>query len=168
MARTGRNDPCPCGSGKKYKRCCLEKDEATAAAAGVEQDQSLEHPHEQGEVCPSCGASTFAAGYLPDEDALELELLSNKVVDLVHAGRLDEAEYAAHRLLDAFPEVHDGYDRLGMVAEARGDLKKAAEYYRKVLEVIDQHQDDYDPAFAAQFHRLIARLDPPFSPSPSP
>ena len=19
---TGRNDPCPCGSGKKYKRCC--------------------------------------------------------------------------------------------------------------------------------------------------
>jgi hypothetical protein len=23
--KTGRNDPCPCGSGKKYKRCCLEK-----------------------------------------------------------------------------------------------------------------------------------------------
>ena len=22
MAKTGRNDPCPCGSGKKYKRCC--------------------------------------------------------------------------------------------------------------------------------------------------
>lgn len=23
----GRNDPCPCGSGKKYKKCCLEKNE---------------------------------------------------------------------------------------------------------------------------------------------
>ena len=23
--KTGRNDPCPCGSGKKYKRCCLSK-----------------------------------------------------------------------------------------------------------------------------------------------
>lgn len=22
----GRNDPCPCGSGKKYKKCCLNKD----------------------------------------------------------------------------------------------------------------------------------------------
>lgn len=22
-AKTGRNDPCPCGSGKKFKRCCL-------------------------------------------------------------------------------------------------------------------------------------------------
>lgn len=23
--RTGRNEPCPCGSGKKYKSCCLIK-----------------------------------------------------------------------------------------------------------------------------------------------
>lgn len=22
--KTGRNDPCPCGSGKKYKKCCLQ------------------------------------------------------------------------------------------------------------------------------------------------
>ncbi|MBQ7960364.1 MAG: preprotein translocase subunit SecA [Clostridia bacterium] len=26
-AKIGRNDPCPCGSGKKYKQCCLGKDE---------------------------------------------------------------------------------------------------------------------------------------------
>ncbi|MEW6675905.1 MAG: SEC-C metal-binding domain-containing protein [Nitrospirota bacterium] len=25
MANIGRNDPCPCGSGKKYKKCCLPK-----------------------------------------------------------------------------------------------------------------------------------------------
>jgi hypothetical protein len=24
--RVGRNDPCPCGSGRKYKRCCLDRD----------------------------------------------------------------------------------------------------------------------------------------------
>jgi len=23
--KIGRNDPCPCGSGKKYKKCCLKK-----------------------------------------------------------------------------------------------------------------------------------------------
>ncbi|HSX26802.1 MAG TPA: SEC-C metal-binding domain-containing protein [Chlamydiales bacterium] len=22
MKKTGRNDPCPCGSGKKFKKCC--------------------------------------------------------------------------------------------------------------------------------------------------
>ncbi len=26
--KTGRNDPCPCGSGKKYKHCCYEADHA--------------------------------------------------------------------------------------------------------------------------------------------
>jgi hypothetical protein len=25
MAKVGRNDPCPCGSGMKYKKCCLDK-----------------------------------------------------------------------------------------------------------------------------------------------
>ena len=26
VARVGRNEPCPCGSGKKYKHCCIESD----------------------------------------------------------------------------------------------------------------------------------------------
>lgn len=26
--KIGRNEPCPCGSGKKYKKCCLDADEA--------------------------------------------------------------------------------------------------------------------------------------------
>jgi len=26
MSKIGRNDPCPCGSGKKYKKCCLTTD----------------------------------------------------------------------------------------------------------------------------------------------
>jgi hypothetical protein len=26
----GRNEPCPCGSGRKYKQCCLDKDETKA------------------------------------------------------------------------------------------------------------------------------------------
>ena len=30
VVKIGRNDPCPCGSGKKYKNCCLEKDQQNA------------------------------------------------------------------------------------------------------------------------------------------
>ena len=26
--KPGRNDPCPCGSGRKYKQCCLSKADA--------------------------------------------------------------------------------------------------------------------------------------------
>ena len=25
--KIGRNEPCPCGSGKKYKKCCIDKEE---------------------------------------------------------------------------------------------------------------------------------------------
>lgn len=31
--KIGRNDPCHCGSGKKYKKCHLPADEATESAA---------------------------------------------------------------------------------------------------------------------------------------
>ncbi len=31
----GRNDPCPCGSGKKFKRCCLGKENSTASRHGA-------------------------------------------------------------------------------------------------------------------------------------
>ena len=54
------------------------------------------------------------------------------MVDQVHAGRLDEAEQAARELLVRYPEVHDGYDRLGM---------------------------DYDPEFVASFLDLINKLE---------
>lgn len=26
MSKVGRNDPCPCGSGKKYKSCCAQQE----------------------------------------------------------------------------------------------------------------------------------------------
>ena len=79
---------------------------------------------------------------------------------MVQAGNLDAAEQAAHDLLARFPDVHDGYDRLGMVCEARGDHRQAADYYRRAINVIRNHPDTYDPAFEAVFQKLIDRLEP--------
>ena len=28
--KVGPNDPCPCGSGKKYTKCCMQKDKANS------------------------------------------------------------------------------------------------------------------------------------------
>jgi len=48
VAKVSRNDPCHCGSGKKYKRCCLSQDEKLLADAseyaGITQTQLLENP----------------------------------------------------------------------------------------------------------------------------
>jgi len=33
--KVGRNDPCPCGSGRKYKKCCFGKDQAGGGVLGA-------------------------------------------------------------------------------------------------------------------------------------
>jgi tetratricopeptide (TPR) repeat protein len=146
MAKIGRNDLCHCNSGKKYKKCCMASDEAAAPTARPAQSAAV----------PARRPSL--ASYVQQHD--ELSEASNTVVDRVQAGNLDAAEQAAHDLLARFPDVHDGYDRLGMVCEARGDHRQAADYYRKAINVIRNHPGAYDPEFEAVFQKLINRLEP--------
>ncbi|GBF74859.1 hypothetical protein PA598K_03228 [Paenibacillus sp. 598K] len=44
MHKLGRNDPCHCGSGKKYKKCCLEADETNNIARLAPQATSGPDP----------------------------------------------------------------------------------------------------------------------------
>jgi tetratricopeptide (TPR) repeat protein len=104
--------------------------------------------------------------FLEQEEALllreeELTQVSNAAVDLVRAGKLDEAERAARELLVRFPDAHDGYDRLGMVYEARGDRQKAVECYRRVIEFIRADPDRFHPSFEASIQQVIERLEAP-------
>ena len=39
--RTGRNAPCPCGSGRKYKVCCLRANREAEHARYLEQQAAL-------------------------------------------------------------------------------------------------------------------------------
>lgn len=39
--QVGRNDPCPCGSGKKYKKCCMQSEEVNPAREIREELQEL-------------------------------------------------------------------------------------------------------------------------------
>jgi tetratricopeptide (TPR) repeat protein len=157
--KIGRNDPCPCGSGKKYKQCCLRKEEEAEheALAALSQAQKNGSVGSYSDLVKT--VDQLAADY---EEDVALAEASNAAVDLVHAGKLDQAEQAARDLLVRFPYVHDGYDRLGMVYEARGDNKQAAHYYRQALEFIRQHPNQYaDSGMEAVFHKLVAKLDPP-------
>lgn len=49
MKKVGRNQPCPCGSGRKYKLCCIAKDtqvenESTEAAKRRSEDPFVTYP----------------------------------------------------------------------------------------------------------------------------
>ena len=97
MVKIGRNAPCPCGSGKKYKKCCLLP----------KANQGQKH----------ASSTKFIPVYT------QLDQLSNSVVDLIKQNRLDEAEAVSRKLLADYPDQVDGLNRLAMVYEARG--KKA-------------------------------------------
>ena len=164
MAKPGRNDRCPCGSGKKYKACCLTKDEAAerqvlAKAQVARDERAAEKRQSLSDVREAMLAKPAGAEDL-DDDADELMDASNAVVDLVHAGKLAEAEIAARDLLVRYPEVPDGWDRLGMVHEKRGENRQAADCYRKVIAFLDQNPDYSDPGSKDEFAARVAKLDP--------
>jgi hypothetical protein len=66
-----RNDPCPCGSGTKYKKCCLSADQESAPKlvlpAGAELDEAAFQLDP--ELCEFCGEDH------PPHDEDEDELL---------------------------------------------------------------------------------------------
>ena len=148
--KTSRNELCPCNSGKKYKKCCLEKDQ-TSERVEITRVAGKKAAAEQAQIKATREAF---------EASQALDSASNAVIDLVHAGRLDEAERAARELLERYPEVPDGHERLGMVYEARGNHPRAAECYRSCLELIRAHPGEFDPEYE---HYLLGKIDPPAS-----
>jgi tetratricopeptide (TPR) repeat protein len=169
MAKLGRNDRCPCGSGKKYKACCLPKDEAArtkeaAAQQTAREERESTRRQDLRAVREAIATRLAMADNMTDDADLDEDTLtpaSNAVVDLVRAGRLDEAEAAARDLIARYPDVHDGWDRLGMVHEARGDTREAADCYRRVIAFLEQNPDYAEPAFKDALLARIAKLEPP-------
>lgn len=160
MNKLGRNDPCRCGSGRKYKQCCLKQDEVLDHERFLEQkaerlaaEDAVRREHRNMRE----NWEAMREQHLEDQKFVDD---SNAVIDLVRAGLLDEAEAAAHVLLERYPEMYDGYDRLGMVEEARGNPKAAADWYRKCLESIRENLEGYDPELPERYVQFIARLDP--------
>ena len=105
MKKIGRNDTCPCGSGKKYKKCCLNNP----------RNSSQNEP-----------------GYT-DDITVFIEL-SNSINDLLERRDFKKAQAVCRQLLNEYPEQIEGISRFAQVYEAMGDRVEAAEYYRKSAE----------------------------------
>ena len=130
MAKIGRNDPCPCGSGKKYKRCCYRQRKTALPALDSGWQVELS----------------------------DLDELSNRVVQLIAQDRLDEAERACERLAREYPDQVDALERYAMLYEARGDNQKAAEHYRKAA-AFARRQGGFDAEILTDWLAQADRLD---------
>ena len=142
MTTIGRNRPCPCGSGKKYKLCCLPSDEQRQAA----QRAAALVPGPTASTPRSAVLAPPMPVYTLEDDGLDD--LSNSVLDLARAGRFDQALATCNRLLEEFPDVVDGFERSGMVHAKMGNHALAADFYRKALDFVTHpsRSNDYDDA----------------------
>jgi len=94
--KLGRNDPCPCGSGKKHKKCCQGKLE----------------------LSPSAPDSVKVVAPLPAE--------CSQLVALYNAGHHVELERRAHLLIEQYPEDGFVWKVLGAALQAQGKNALAA------------------------------------------
>lgn len=94
MAKIGRNDACPCGSGLKYKRCCLQKDQTEESATSPMQQlrlslmaeiEKIQRAAKQGEeVVRELGV--FVLWSNTDGDAWLMEISESDTVQVAKAG----------------------------------------------------------------------------------
>ncbi len=153
MAKIGRNDRCPCGSGKKYKHCCMARDEVAAR-------EKLAAATTTTTITTAAAAAGQHDPHLCDDCNEQLDAAADTVLALIDARKFAEAEQAAHEVLARFPAVHDGYECLGRLYQAKGDNQRAAECYRKVIAFARNEPHLYDPHFIDHFQDLIDRLGP--------
>jgi len=145
----GRNDPCPCGSGKKYKKCCLTRDEANAPK-GVESHVPVEHagcsPHDH----QKAGVLHVPEG-LTEAEVREyvqrLDRWSHAAHDALDEGRLEEAERLAEQLRTGYPDQIDGYKVRAQVRMHQERWIEAAEGFERAVAVALEHREDYDEKF---------------------
>lgn len=127
-AKHGRNDPCPCGSGKKYKHCCMQ---GKAVADVARQVQLALGYHRSGKMQEAEKAYHEALKLDPNNvDAMHLlGVLSS------HTGRHDAAAEWIGKAIAISPSVPALYLNLGNVYQAQGKLDQAIESFSRALEL---------------------------------
>ncbi len=133
--KIGRNDPCPCGSGKKYKQCCEQ--------TGIAPIQTNHSPQLSPQQALQTAMAQHQAGNLEQAELLYKQVLraQPKQVDALHllgliAKQKGDFKTAVQLMKQSLAENHnyvEAYVNLGATYQELDSLKEAADCYRKAL-----------------------------------
>ncbi len=88
IPKIGRNDPCHCGSGKKYKNCCYEKDQKLLRDASPYEGLTMTQVRAQ-------------PGLVDDADIID-NMKPHEIKELAPSSLNEHQLFAAYRKLDAY------------------------------------------------------------------
>src|SRR3569832_1236291 len=121
--KLARNDPCPCGSGKKYKQCCLLSAGLPASPASAVMDlanalQRASEHYQAGQLCEADAVCQQILQLSPNHpDALHMQgMIAYQI------GMLDVAVILFGCLTEIAPNFADGHNNLGEELMAQGAL----------------------------------------------
>lgn len=117
MKKIGRNDLCPCGSGKKYKQCCLLSEETTSAKTTPVNNSAPDNP-------------------TPEE--------INALVALFTDERYTEAATLAQAMTVSFPLYGFGWKALGAVYVRMGRSAAALAPMQKAVTLLPDDAETYN------------------------
>src|SRR5215813_11900546 len=110
-----RNDPCPCGSGRKYKKCCLPSQEAARPRCLEDQTDK-----------------PFVAVLRPDVDEM-----ANRLLQRLERGGDCQLEGDITELLKEYPHYHTTNYAMGVyLAVAKKDAPGAMRFFEKAVEIL--------------------------------
>lgn len=137
MSKVSRNDPCPCGSGKKFKQCCIDKagvlpaQPSTPTSSFQQQFQLAAQLYQRGRLMDALGAAQVAAKLSPkNADAHHL------LAAIYQAAKQSE-EAAAEITIALKLDARNPMIRFtaGMIAADSGELAQAVSHYEAALTV---------------------------------
>ncbi len=145
--KTNRNDLCPCGSGKKYKHCCLTKVTSSSPIPSAVSVADLKHfdaLFQEGRY-GDLEVATYAFIQKHPEDGAVWKLLS-MALQMQNKDALDAFNKAAELL----PENAEAHANLAAALRAAGKFGQAIESGRRALQI--------NPDFAEAHNNLGVAL----------
>lgn len=126
--KIGRNDPCPCGSGAKYKTCCQPR--------GYIQDTPATRPAPPPIFAAApAGAAVAAPDVTPHAaPSTAVAHLSNQGNAFIAAGQLDEAIASYRQALALEARLPEVLSNLGNALKAKGEIKEAINCFTQAID----------------------------------
>ena len=141
MAKVRPNDPCPCGSGKKYKKCCGAAGGANVANPEAILDAAFRYLNQGRFTDAVKQAQKLVNGGISHPDVFGVLGMA-----YYQLGKLDEAERAMQQVTRLVPRSADAFANLGLVQFEGGKYQAAVASCGKALEL--------DPSNAPAYNNL--------------
>ena len=144
MRKIGRNDPCPCGSGKKYKKCCLNNDEKRIREAKRPKKRSND-------------SEEFFEDEIITDYEVDLEVDQDEAEPDVEGNNIDQEEsepFQSNTISTDIPDISE--QEQAIVDEWWRQYKKMATHSDKVKQHLESFFDAHpDLVPNLEFHHEI-------------